>query len=245
MTLPASGQDRHPGVIGSDDRQIVSQEGAPWDAVGQVNIALYNRLTRCTGTLVKPDLVITAAHCVMDPWKKSALPLHAIHFVAGIHADSKKGHSIAKCLRFLKDYIYVGPNRILPRAPAQKVPIEALTRDVVAIVLEKKLSVEPAALARAVIAQPGHKLTHAAFPADRRHQLTAHFGCQLLRADLFGPLWFNDCDTHPASSGGPIFVDEGGKLKLAAIMLGGRDRISNLGLPISEWTSLTESATCN
>lgn len=90
MTLPASGQDRHPGVIGSDDRQIVSQEGAPWDAVGQVNIALYNRLTRCTGTLVKPDLVITAAHCVMDPWKKSALPLHAIHFVAGIHADSKK-----------------------------------------------------------------------------------------------------------------------------------------------------------
>jgi protease YdgD len=244
-TAPALGQDGHPGIIGSDDRQIVQQEGPPWDAVGQVNISLYNRLGRCTGTLVKPDLVITAAHCVIDPWKKAPFPLHAIHFVAGIHANSRKGHSTAKCLRFLKDFIYVGPDRVLPRAPAQKVPIEALTRDVVAIVLQSEIAVEPAALARAAIGQPGHKLTHAAFPADRRYQLTAHFGCRLLRADLFGPLWFNDCDTHPASSGGPIFVDEGGKLKLAAIMLGGGDRISNLALPVSEWMSLTESATCS
>jgi protease YdgD len=244
-TLPALGQDWHPGIIGSDDRQIVDQEGAPWGAVGQVNIALYNRLGRCTGTLVKPDLVITAAHCVMDPWKKSPFPLHAVHFVAGIHTDSQKGHSIAKCLRFPKEYKYVAPDRILPRAPIQRVPLEAFRQDVVAIVLASKIAVEPAALARAVVGKPGQKLTHAAYPADRRHHLTAHFGCQLLRADLFGPLWFNDCDTHPASSGGPIFVDEGGTLKLAAVMLGGGDRISNVALPISEWISLTEDAACN
>ena len=61
---------------------------------------------------------------------------------------------------------------------------------------------------------------HAAYPADRRFVLTAHFNCRLVGSDRERPLWFNDCDTHPASSGGPLFTKMDGVFKLTAIMLG-------------------------
>jgi protease YdgD len=60
---PAPGQDLYPGIIGEDDRVRLQEQGPPWDAVGQVNVAGYRIMGQCTGTLVAPNLVVTAAHC--------------------------------------------------------------------------------------------------------------------------------------------------------------------------------------
>ena len=171
---------------------------------------------QCTGTLVAPDLVLSAAHCVMDPWKRTPFPLKDIHFLAGVLGSENNGHATAKCLHFPKDYEFVPPT-----LPSKKVPIRAFFKDAVVIVLNEKLAVEPVPLAQGVVAEPGLRLVHAAYPKDRRFALTAQLGCHLLRADLEGPLWFNDCDTRPASSGGPLFTQLDSKLKLVAIMVGG------------------------
>lgn len=240
---PVSAEDLHPGIIGEDDRVPVLERGSPWDAIGQVNVGGFRSSRRCTGTLVAPNIVVTAAHCLMDPWRKAPFPLHDIHFLAAVRGTERKGHSTAKCLHFPKNYEFVPPEKILPSMPAQKVPLPSLATDVVAIVLNEKLIVDPAPLADEVVAQPGLRLVHAAYPADRRFVLTAHFNCHLLHADLVGPLWFNDCDTHPASSGGPLFTQTDGTLRLAAIMLGG-DKHLNAALPISEWKHLTDESGC-
>lgn len=238
-TGAGSSQDLHPGVIGDDDRIRVEMEGPPWDAVGQVNVAAFRKVLRCTGTLVKSNLVLTAAHCVMDQSKKAPYPLRDIHFVAGVRGAENKGHSTAKCLRFPKDYEYVGPS-----LPMQEVPLRTLEKDVVAMVLNEKLTPEPVPVGEGVVPRPGLRLVHAAYPADRRFVLSAHFNCHLLRADLIKPFWLNDCDTHPASSGGPIFMETEGQLKLVAIMVGMGRGFSNAALPISEWISLTEDTDC-
>ena len=91
----ASSQDRRPGIIGRDDRVRLDAKGPPWDAIGQVNIAGFDRIDVCTGTLTSPNLVMTAAHCVMNPWKKIPYPLHDIHFVAGVRGEAIKGHAKA------------------------------------------------------------------------------------------------------------------------------------------------------
>ena len=79
--------------------------------------------------------------------------------------------------------------------------------------------------------EPGLRLVHIAYAADRRFVPSAHLNCQLLRTDPGRMLWFNDCDTHPASSGGPLFIRIDGTLKLAAITLSAGRRIFKRPFP--------------
>jgi protease YdgD len=239
-----SAQDVRPLIIGEDNRVIVVDTGPPWDALGQVNIGGYRISGACTGTLVAPSLVITAAHCVMNPWEEKPYLLRNIHFVAGVRGAENKGHASAKCLRFLEGYEYIPPEKILLTLPAQKARTSAFVKDAVGIVLDQSLTVEPAPLAEGVIAQAGLRMVHAAYAGDRRFMPSAHFDCQLIRIDPDWPFWLNDCDTHPGSSGGPLFVKIDGLLKLAAIMVAGSDHRYNIALPISEWIALTQSSEC-
>ena len=241
---PAPGQDLRPGIIGQDDRVRLVKQGAPWDAIGQVNVVGFDRLDQCTGTLTSPNLVITAAHCVMNPWKKTPYPLHDIHFIAGVRGDAIKGHAKAKCLHFPKDYRFIPPEKIRPELPAQEVRLDSFATDVVAIVLDRKLGVAPAPLAESLTPRPDLSFVHVAYPMDHRFMPWAHFGCRLLRPDPELPIWYNDCDTYPGSSGGPLFVSTDGTLRLAAIMVGAGEDTPNIALPISDWLELTRNATC-
>lgn len=173
-TGPASSQDWHPDIIGEDDQVRVEEQGPPWDAIGQVNISVYRMTGRCASTLAAPDLVPTAALCVIDPWRKAPFPLHHIHFLAGVRAAQHKGHSVAKCRRSPKGYKLIGPEKILPRMAAQNVPLRAIRNDVVAIVPHKWLALDPVQLAEGVLRKTRLRLLHAAYPADRRFMLSAH-----------------------------------------------------------------------
>jgi protease YdgD len=241
---PASSQDLHPGIIGEDDRVRLDERGPPWDAVGQVNVAGYRIIGQCSGTLVAPNLVVTAAHCVMNAFTGRPFPLSDIHFLAGVRGAENKGHATAQCLHFLKDYHYAAPARLTPTMPVQKVPMEFFSTDVAVIVLGNRLDVDPAPLDERAIPQPGLRLTHVAYPGDHRFVPWVHFDCHLLRPDLKAGLWFNDCDTHPGSSGGPLFTRTDGKYKMAAVMLGVYERLYNLAMPVSEWLELTRNTKC-
>ena len=107
---------------------------------------------QCTGTLVAPNIVVTAAHCVMDPWQKTPYPLHEIHFLAAVRGSDNKGHAMALCLHFPTNYQFVAPEKILPSMLAQKVPLFAFDKDAVAMVLTKDLAVDPAPLAEGTAA---------------------------------------------------------------------------------------------
>ncbi|WP_088889081.1 trypsin-like serine peptidase [Leptolyngbya ohadii] len=56
------------GVIRGDDRLPVISRSYPWSAIGRVEFQDENGDGYiCTGTLVKPDIVLTNAHCAVNP----------------------------------------------------------------------------------------------------------------------------------------------------------------------------------
>lgn len=61
------------GIIGDDDRIVISEEVSrnyPWSALGRVvgfsPSTPANSIGVCTGSLIKADIVLTNAHCVVD-----------------------------------------------------------------------------------------------------------------------------------------------------------------------------------
>jgi hypothetical protein len=85
-------------------------------------------------------------------------------------------------------------------------------------------------------------LVHASYAADRRYRLTGHFGCHLLVRGQ--DLWLTDCDTHAASSGGPVFVQKKEDLQLAAIMVGVATESASIAVPASSWLDLLAKRDC-
>jgi protease YdgD len=204
----AQGADQRPGIIGNDDRVRVVDDIPAWQAIGQVNVAGYRRKQQCTGTLIAPDRVVTAAHCLRKERERSAFPPNDIHFVAGVRGPQHKGHSTAKCVLFPLEL----PGPVSAQTPPHP------SRDI-AVILKSPLPVCPAGITEVTV-RPRQGLIHGAYAADRRYALSAHFGCPIVGSSSSGSLCVTDCDTHPASSGGPLLVEEGGGSSVAAIMLG-------------------------
>ncbi len=68
-----------PGLGRNDTRRPVPAERAPWHAVGEVE-APGNR---CTGTLVGPRSVVTAAHCLINEDATALVPPREVTFRLG------------------------------------------------------------------------------------------------------------------------------------------------------------------
>ena len=226
--IPHSWAESPPGPpLGDHATRVIDELSPPWNAVGQVNVGGYRRRMECTGSLIAPNVVITAAHCVMDPWRKQPHSKNEIHFVAGVRGSNSLGHSTAKCLHFSSEYEFGS---------------QSTSADIVLITLSDDLNdIPPAELNHTEVDSSDLALVHAAYLADRRYVLTGQFGCRLKAQQ--DNLWLTDCDVHPASSGGPVFIQTNEGLKLAAIMVGVTNS-GSIAVRIAKWMESSALRNC-
>ncbi len=69
-----------PGLGRNDTRRPVPADRAPWNAVGEVETTAASR---CSGTLVGPRTVLTAAHCLINADATALVPARDITFRIG------------------------------------------------------------------------------------------------------------------------------------------------------------------
>lgn len=168
-------------VFGTDDRLAVTSNKYPWSTIGRMAHG-------CTGTLVAPDLMITAAHCLVD---------NATH-------EMRSGLT----------YFY--PNLIenVARAKAwmskiwfgTKYPDTDRSNDWAIVQLDEKLG---DTLGWMGVTTEDHDQIHAVgYAQNFRNGETAgaHIGCWVRKRYATANLFLHDCDNGRGASGGPVFV---------------------------------------
>ncbi|MCA0994444.1 trypsin-like serine peptidase [Alloyangia pacifica] len=207
LALPAAAADLPP---------LPPEDHAQWQAIGRVNTKGYNRRGMCSGTLVAPDLVLTAAHCVAgaegDPLRPERL-----HFVAGWLGGDYADHAA------------VASYEVHPQAYAgHRIDIE---HDLALLTLAQPLEVTPLTLGGTLGDAPAPPFAVIGYHDLRPNRLSARFDCG---GALDHALLRLSCPVRHGNSGGPVLTQTDGNWRIIGVVSATNAQTS-LAVPVDRW----------
>ncbi len=215
LTLPTTAEDT--GLR----RLTLRSDTLGWEAVGRVD---FGNNGYCTGVLLRPDIVLTAGHCLFEKATGARRDPTLISFSAGM----RDGKSVAtrSVLRAVvhPDYDTNSPNNF-----------KRIRNDVALLQLSEPI---PAALAAPFTIQSfsglGNEVSVVSYAQGRSETLSWQKECGVLgRQDS---LIAFSCDVYFGSSGAPVFDRTGGRARIVSIISSGKrdaDGSTSFGMELS------------
>jgi protease YdgD len=188
-----------PGIVGRDDRVPLDSTAWPWQAIGRFNQP--EGASYCTGTLVGPDTVLTAAHCVFDRKARRWLQPEELVFVADFRRDEDAGFAHGKAI--LRS----------PQADPHVTTLDTISHDWAIVKLEHALPVRPVKV-RSLLEMNASdlaalRLETAGYAQDRPYLLSLDDGCAVHGLIADSQVMVTDCDSTNGDSGAPLLLRQG------------------------------------